>query len=120
MLLRPLLAALITFFVALAASPASATEDDFNIWGAQVVVIDLDEDDEWFIRGEAQERFTNDADRLGQLLLRSLIGYRVNENVTIGAGYGYILTDPIGPAEVNEHRIYQEATFVLFKGDKHL
>ncbi len=115
MFVRPLLAALVTFCAALIASPASATEDDFNIWAAQVIAIDLDDEGEWFVRGEAQERFTNDADRLGQLLLRSLIGYRINENVTVGGGYAYILTDPIGPVEVNEHRIYQEATFVLFK-----
>ncbi|MEL7198247.1 MAG: DUF2490 domain-containing protein [Pseudomonadota bacterium] len=90
------------------ATPASATEDDFNIWTGQFIVIDLGEDSDWYIRGEAQERFTNDADRLGQLLLRSFVGYRINKDVNIGGGYAYILTDPIGPVELNEHRFYQE------------
>ena len=98
---------------ALSSAPAAAQEEDFNIWGAQVISVDLDEDGEWFVRGEAQERFTQDSSRLGQLLLRSFIGVRVNDSVTIGGGYGYIFTDPVGPAEVNEHRIYQEATFKL-------
>jgi len=90
------------------ATPAIATEDDFNIWTGQFIVVDLDQADAWFVRGEAQERFTNDADRLGQLLLRSMIGYRINDRLNIGAGYAFIYTDPVGPTESNEHRIYQE------------
>lgn len=90
------------------ATPAYATEDDFNVWTGQFVVVDLDEEGNWFVRGEAQERFTNDADRLGQLLLRGLVAYRINGKVSIGGGYAYILTDPIGPVELNEHRFYQE------------
>ncbi len=99
------------------ATPAAATEDDFNIWTGQFVVIDLGEDDDWYIRGEAQERFTNDADRLGQLLLRSFVGYRISKDVNIGGGYAYILTDPIGPVELNEHRFYQELNIRLLNMD---
>ncbi len=87
------------------AAPASA-EEDFNIWTGQFVVADVTDD--IYVRGEAQERFTNDADRLGQLLLRSLVAYRINDDVNVGVGYAYIFTDPIGPAETNEHRFYQE------------
>ncbi|MDJ0978810.1 MAG: DUF2490 domain-containing protein [Erythrobacter sp.] len=96
---------------ALTAAPASANEDDFNIWGAQFASIDITDD--VYIRGEAQERFTNDADRLGQLLLRSFVGYRISKRVDLGGGYAYILTDPEGPAEVNEHRFYQELNIHL-------
>lgn len=88
------------------ASPASANEDDFNIWLGQFATINATDD--VYVRVEAQERFTNDADRLGQLLLRSLVGYRINKDVNIGAGYAYVLTDPVGPAQLNEHRFYQE------------
>jgi hypothetical protein len=101
----------------LAASPAAATEDDFNIWTGQFIVVDMDEDGDWFVRGEAQERFTNDADRLGQLLLRMLAGYRLNKDVSIGAGYAYILTDPVGPVQLNEHRYYQELNVRLIERD---
>lgn len=100
--------AAISLFAAPFAAPAHANENDFNIWTGQFIVVDLDDDGDWFVRGEAQERFTNDADRLGQLLLRSLIGYRINDAVSIGGGYAYILTDPIGPVALNEHRFYQE------------
>lgn len=91
---------------ALLAAPAHASEDDFNIWLGQFATINATDD--IYVRLEAQERFTNDADRLGQLLLRSLVGYRINKDVNIGAGYAYILTDPVGPAQLNEHRFYQE------------
>ena len=90
------------FLALMTAAPASANEDDFNIWTGQFVSVDLSDD--VYVRGEAQERFTNDADRLCQLLLRSFVGYRISKSVNLGGGYAYILTDPIGPVEVNEHR----------------
>lgn len=96
-------------------SAAFAQEEDFNIWTGQFVVVDLDDD--IYIRGEAQERFTNDADRLGQLLLRSLVAYRISKDVNVGVGYAYILTDPIGPVESNEHRFYQELNIRLIDKD---
>jgi len=99
------------------ATPAAANEEDFNIWTGQFVTVDIDEEKDWFVRAEAQERFTNDADRLGQLLLRGLVGYRINKDVSIGGGYAYILTDPIGPVELNEHRFYQELNVRLIRTD---
>lgn len=92
--------------LAMLSSPAVASEDDFNIWLGQFATINASDD--VYVRVEAQERFTNDADRLGQLLLRSLIGYRLNRDTSIGAGYAFIHTNPVGPAELNEHRFYQE------------
>lgn len=91
---------------ALSATTAQAADEDFNVWTAQVIAIEADED--LLIRLEAQERFTDDASRLGQLLLRPAIGYQVNKNVSIYAGYAYVLTNPEGPASSNEHRFFQE------------
>ena len=99
------------------ATPAAANDEDFNVWTGQVITVDIDEDKDWFVRAEAQERFTNDADRLGQLLLRGLVGYRISKDVSIGGGYAYILTDPVGPVELNEHRFYQELNVRLIRTD---
>lgn len=88
------------------AAPAAAAEDDGNVWLGQFATINAT--DKVYVRLEAQERFTNDAERLGQLLLRSLVGYRITKDVNIGAGYAFVLTDPVGPVELNEHRFYQE------------
>lgn len=95
------------------APPAAATEDDFNVWTGQFAIVDVDPSGKWFVRGEAQERFTNDAGRLGQLLLRSLVGYRLDNRASIGAGYAFIFTNPSGAASSNEHRVYQELNFRL-------
>jgi hypothetical protein len=93
------------------AAPALAAEDDANVWLGQFATINAT--DKVYVRLEAQERFTNDAERLGQLLLRSLVAYRVTDKVNAGVGYAFILTDPIGPAKLNEHRYYQELNIRL-------
>ena len=49
-----------------------SAEDDANLWLGQFATINAT--DTIYVRLEAQERFTNDAERLGQLLLRSLVG----------------------------------------------
>jgi hypothetical protein len=87
-------------------APAFAAEEDGNLWLGQFATINAS--DKVFVRLEAQERFTNDAERLGQLLLRSLVAYRLSPKASIGAGYAYIMTDPVGPVKLNEHRMYQE------------
>lgn len=106
MTIRQFVCSAIVLTAAFAASPAQANEEDFNIWLGQFATINATDD--VYVRLESQERFTNDADRLGQLLLRSLVGYRINKDVNIGVGYAYVLTDPVGPVQLNEHRFYQE------------
>lgn len=97
------------------ATPAAATEDDGNVWLSTFVTINTGE--KVYVRLEAQERFTNDAGRLGQLLLRSLVAYRIDKGVNIGAGYAFVLTDPVGPVALNEHRFYQELNVRLLTTD---
>lgn len=94
------------FVLALGCPATAFAAEDTNVWTGQFVTINLDK--KVFVRLEAQERFTNDAERLGQLLLRSVVAYRVSNKVSIGAGYAYVRTDPVGPVLLNEHRFYQE------------
>jgi hypothetical protein len=37
--------------------------------------------------------------------------------LSIGGGYAYILTDPVGPVALNEHRFYQELNIRLIDRD---
>lgn len=90
----------------LIAAPADAAEEDSNIWLAQFATINASE--KVFVRLEARERFTDDAGRLGRLLARSLVGYRIDKRTSIGVGYAYVFSDPVGPLRRNEHRFYQE------------
>lgn len=107
LILPPALAAL--------AAPALAAEEDGNVWLAQYV--NLNATEKVFVRLEAQERFTNDSSRLGQLLLRSLVAYRIAEGAHVGVGYAYVLTDPVGPPRFDEHRFYEEFGIRLIATD---
>lgn len=91
--------------------PALAAEEDGNIWLHQNAVVNMNE--KVFVRLEAQERFTNDSSRLGQLLLRGLVAYRLNAKASLGAGYAFVLTDPVGPVKLNEHRFFQDLNIRL-------
>jgi hypothetical protein len=109
------LATALTVMLIAAPTAAAGEEQDFNVWTGQFATIDIDRRDRVFVRLEAQERFTNDADRLGQLLLRPAVGYRISDTVSLVGGYAYVLTNPPGPGEVNEHRIFQELNVRLLK-----
>jgi hypothetical protein len=105
-MLRILLGTSALLAMSLPPAPALANEEDANIWLAQTATINLGEDMTLWL--EAQERFTNDASRLGQLLLRPAIGYRLDSTTTISLGYAYVQTDPLVGATTEEHRIFQQ------------
>lgn len=96
-----------------AAAPARAAEEDANLWFGQFATLNASET--VLVRLEAQERFTDDAGRLGQVLLRGLVGYRIDKGAHVGAGYAFIRTDPVGPVRRNEHRFYQELSLRLLE-----
>ena len=98
------------------APTASAAEDDANIWLAQAATINLGGTAVLWL--EAQERFTNDASRLGQLLLRPAVGVKLDASTTAFIGYAYVMTDPEGPAITDEHRIFQQLSFRILGDGK--
>jgi hypothetical protein len=106
-----------TAMLAISAS-ARAAEEDANVWLAQTANINAGDDLVLWL--EAQERFTNDASRLGQLLLRPAIGYKLDKSTTVFVGYAYVMTDPAGPPKTNEHRVFQQLSFRLFGDGKGL
>ena len=97
-------------------SAAQATDEDTNIWLAQTAQVDLGKGAVLWL--EAQERFTNDASRLGQFLVRPAIGYKLDKTTTVFVGYAYVMTDPVGPAKSHEHRIFQQLSFRLLGDGK--
>ena len=105
-MLRILLGTSTLAALSLLATPAMANEEDANIWLAQTSTINLGDDMTLWL--EAQERFTNDASRLGQLLIRPAIGYKLDATTTVSLGYAYVHTDPLVGASSDEHRIFQQ------------
>lgn len=64
---------------------------------------------------EIQPRFTDDVSRRGQLLLRSAVGYQITPDVTAFIGYAYVRTDGLGRQGTDEHRVFQQLSFPIFK-----
>lgn len=68
------------------------------------------------VYAEVQPRFTNEVSRLGQLLIRPAIGYRINDDFTALVGYAYVRTDPLGGRATDEHRFFQQLNSTLYRG----
>lgn len=107
---------LVTSIFAVSNFTVQAQENDLNGWG--VITSSIETGEKTFIWLEAQPRFTTDISRLGQLLLRTGVGYKVSDKTSVVLGYSYIFTDPVGPASSNEHRIWQQLSFNLFGDGK--
>lgn len=65
---------------------------------------------------EVQPRFTDDVSRLGQLLIRPAIGYQIDKDVTAFLGYAYVRTELLGQRPTDEHRIFQQLNFPIYRG----
>ena len=61
----------------------------------------------WF---DLQPRFTDEANGLGQLLIRPGVGYGLADDVAAWLGYAWIQTD-VGSRNSYEHRIWQQLTW---------
>lgn len=84
-------------------------DDDFQVWQTTNLSAKLDDDLTGHL--EIQPRFTGDASRLGQLLLRPSIGWALGQGVVVSAGYAYVRTSPPGRPVTHEHRPWQQLAF---------
>lgn len=99
----------------LAAAPVHAA-DDAQLWSALLVQGPVQGDLAiWF---DGNFRFTDDATRLGQTLMRGALGWRVDRNLTLWGGYAHIATRPDGAASIVEHRAWQQATYPILRADR--
>ena len=94
-----------------AAAPAFAAEEDTQIWTALNVSTEIGS--RGVLSMESQLRLTDDASRAGQYLVRPSIGLKLDATTTVSLGYAYVHTDPAGPAESDEHRIWQQLSYRL-------
>lgn len=99
----------------LATSPAHAGDEEVNLRLNSNVSFDLAESVAANV--QMQTRITDNSSRLGQIVLRSSLTYRVSDSVRIGAGYAYFFTDVEDGANRGEHRFMQDVTVRLFAND---
>jgi len=90
---------------------ALAAEEDTQVWTALNASVNLGK--QVVLTLEGQLRITDDANRLGQYLIRPRVGVKLNPNTTASLGYAYVHTDPVGPAVSDEHRLWQQVAFRL-------
>lgn len=100
------------------AAPAMAADEDGQAWAAANATVDLGSGLVLWL--EAQLRFTDDAGRLGQTLLRPAIGMKLGPDTTAMLGYAFVATDPVGPALLHEHRIWEQLSWRLAGDGKSL
>ena len=99
----------------LLALPTIAFAQDSNLGNWLIYIGNKKINSKWNIHNEVQYRNYNAIGDLEQLLLRTGLGYNLNENNNVLLGYGYILSENyIGDSDnkisVNEHRIFQQYT----------
>lgn len=92
---------------ALSLATAHAAQEDEQVWLAQFSTIEVG--DKVLLFSDVQLRFTDGADRLGQVLLRPAVGYRITPSDTLFLGYAYVRTEPLNGKPTDEHRVFQQA-----------
>ncbi|MCP1469695.1 hypothetical protein J3E64_001377 [Sphingobium sp. OAS761] len=108
--MRRIFSALCALFVAVAAHPASAAEDE-QFWIQAIAQGDVDGPVVYF--AEIQSRFGADANGLDQMLLRAGLGIRLNGAITLYQGYAHVRTSQPSVGETREHRSFQQLNWSL-------
>ncbi len=90
---------------------ACLADDDFQTW--QQVIATKKFGDGLSGTLEVQPRFTDDASRLGQLLIRPSIGYEIFDRTIFSVGYAYVRTSPETGDITHEHRPWQQLAFPI-------
>lgn len=101
----------------LCASPAAA-QDDGQAWGAVLVQGPIKGD--LLFWAEGQTRITDNASRLGQIIVRPAIGVRLARNTIAHLGYAFVRTDPVNGASTNEHRLWEQLIFPIARNQRGL
>ena len=96
-------------FFALMALPATAhASEDEQLWTTTSATVKLS--DHWRLQQEIVARFSNDRDGLYEIESNTLVGYKLNKQVTVWAGYTHDPQYDGGDFTVMEHRVREQVT----------
>jgi len=107
--LRAALGLTLAGFALASAGAARASDEDGQLWS--IVNASRAINDKTTLNLDTQARFTNDASRLGQTIIRPSIGWRLDGAKTASLGYAYVQTRPQGRPTTHEHRGWQQLSF---------
>ncbi len=100
--------------LAMAASPAyAATADDFQVWTSLNISTKLSK--HVVANLELSARLTDDASRVGAAILRPMVGYRVNDSLTLHIGYTRQTTINLSVPNVDENQFFQQTNWRIGK-----
>lgn len=68
----------------------------------------------WF---DGHARYSDDISRLGVSILRPAIGYKISDRISVWSGYAYVVSRADGRDNIVDHRIWQQATYVIGQGE---
>lgn len=96
--------------ILLCASTVQASSD-FQSWNNITITGTLNNKIKYWAEGQA--RIGDNASRLSQSILRPGLGYQVNQQSSIWAGYAWIYTNkPFAQIATDEHRIWQQFLWI--------
>jgi hypothetical protein len=93
------------------AGAAHATDEDAQAWAVVNATGALN--DKMVLAVDGQARFSDDASRLGQLIVRPSVGWRLDSTTTASLGYAYIRSTPNNRPTTHEHRGWQQMSYRL-------
>ena len=93
--------------------PASAQDSDFQAWNAIAIAGPVKEDSRVLFWFDGHARYRDDASELGVSILRPALGWRVNDDLDLWAGYARVVSRASGRPDIEEDRAWQQATFPL-------
>lgn len=105
------------------ASPASALEEDTQLWLAAMAMVDVPRGEgraPLVVMADTQYRYFGNASRLGQNQVRASLGVRVSKTTVLSQGYVYTRTSPSAGVVSHEHRPFQQAMFRIVGNGKGL
>ena len=108
----------LSILAAAAISPHGATADDTQLWTALFSDGPISDTGDgrflaWF---DAHARYSEDVSRLGVSIIRPGLGYKVNDDLSLWAGYAWVVSRADGRESLTEHRTWQQATYGVAKG----
>jgi hypothetical protein len=108
------------FVIGLPPKADAQTLDDTGLWFAALGNGEFDSLDKesrirwWF---DAHYRLRDDTNGFNQSIVRPGLGYAIDDQQTVWAGYGWIKTSPILGNDFDEHRFWQQWTATPSAGD---
>ena len=95
-------------FVLMALPATAHASEDEQLWTTTSATVKLS--DHWRVQQEIVARFSNDRDGLYEIESNTLVGYKLDKQVTVWAGYTHDPQYNGGDFTVMEHRVREQVT----------